>query len=172
MILLRDGITTSTWQRLKVVLLQCLFSIALIVCCRTSFAMKIDVSGLDAERSAQTSTSLVEKERKLLSREILLIAPNIMMLREDGNFSVWTAEALIDTLLPKLNSTSLLLAQEYNKNKTELSVPYQPVTYVKNKVTHPWQIVLIPLSEQKAIRVKAYGSDLIAPVFEEDISIR
>lgn len=102
---------------------------------------------------------LVLLRQKALQNDVIMLEGTADAIRDGGGYQSWTPTKLTEKLLSTVN------IRERNANK---DLEFE---YVTDKPTHPWEIVLIPLDEEKIIRVEAYTDDIERPFFTKEIKV-
>jgi hypothetical protein len=107
----------------------------------------------------------------LLSRElqmaVVMIESNVHNIQDGGGYQMWTASKMVDKLLI-LNQVAHA-NPDNRQNSMPSSMPR--ISYVKDKVKKPWQVVLVPDDHNKQIIIKAYGNDINHPVITRAVHV-
>lgn len=112
------------------------------------------------------SPGLAILQQKRLSYAVMMVRSNVGNLQDSGGYQMWTASKMVDALI-RLSKT----AGAHVPGEPRIKKQSPEITYVKGKVTKPWQIVLIPDDIAKKIIVKAYGRDMKKPAVVREIPV-
>lgn len=140
------------------------FGITLLTACGEAPGSKADKAYTKEELSHNPGLALLQQKR--LSYAVMMVKANVGNLQGSGGYQMWTATKMVDALirLSKTSGTHVPGEPRVKKQSPE-------ITYVKGKVTKPWQIVLIPDDAAKKIIVKAYGVDMSKPAVEREFHV-
>lgn len=119
------------------------------------------------EKSDSRIAPLQQLDKIQLQNAVTMVQINLRNMQDGGGYQSWTPTKAVDKLVPLLNSAVSALPQNSDNPTTAAKV----ITYVKNKVVHAWQVVLIPLDDDSLILIKAYGKDTINPLIEQKIKV-
>jgi len=94
------------------------------------------------------------------------VAGTFGSMHNGGGYQRWTPQKAVDKLVPLMNS-----ATAPGPGDSRLPGSAGNITYVKDEVTGPWQIVLIALEKEQKIRVEGYAYDTSVPVYTKEIHV-
>lgn len=112
------------------------------------------------------SKGLAILQQKRLSYAVIMVRANVGNLQNSGGYQMWSANKMVDALI-RLSKTS----GAHVPGEPRVKKQSPEISYVKGKVTKPWQIVLIPNDRAKKIVVKAYGGDISKPAIVREVPV-
>lgn len=132
------------------------------------FSLLLIGCGQDSADTKQQKKPTPKSDRQvgaqLLSRDlkmaVIFIEANVGNIQDGGGYQMWTASKMVDKLM-KL----------HKPDNSNTGSQKSRISYVKDKVHKPWQVVLIPDDANKQIIVKAYGDNINKPVITKKIHI-
>lgn len=115
---------------------------------------------------ASHSPGLAILHQKRLTYAVMMVRANVGNIKDSGGYQYWTPSKMVDALI-RLSQTS----GTHVPGEPRVKKQSPEITYVKGKVTKPWQIVLIPDDKAKKIIVKAYGNQIKKPAVQREIPV-
>lgn len=134
----------------------------------------VGCGGSDDKQSKKPQTNRVKQtqlqlKQHQLTRELKMavftLESNVGNLQSGPGYQMWTASKMVDKLM-QLNRSTLSTASPNQPTARQTTI-----TYSKDRVEKPWQIVLIPNDSKKEIVVKAYGADTKTPMLSKKIPV-
>jgi PBP1b-binding outer membrane lipoprotein LpoB len=116
----------------------------------------------DAKNVHQQSFKRMKEQR--LRTAVRMLVVNVGNIQNGGGYQMWTATKMADKLI-SLSQT----ASQAPTGGTKANA--QSISYTKNKVSQPWQIVLIPNDRKKQIIIMGYGGELKKPLVQTQVPV-
>lgn len=111
-------------------------------------------------------TALAMMQQRRLSHAVMMVRTNVGNIQESGGYQIWTATKMVRALI-RLSE----MADAHVPGEPRVKQGTPNITYVKHKVSKPWEIVLIPYDKEKKIVVKAYGKVMSKPAIIREIRL-
>lgn len=106
-------------------------------------------------------------KRYSLETAIASFEVNLDSLEEAG-FMQWTPSSASMEMVDVMNAAQILLPEEEAKFRQAGKPVPEPIPYVLETPTNPWQIVVIPDEAAQKIRIEGYGMDLSQPLITKE----
>ncbi|MBF0106651.1 MAG: hypothetical protein HQM16_15155 [Deltaproteobacteria bacterium] len=119
-----------------------------------------------SEKSGKLHDTLVQKQ---LQMAVTMLKTNLDGLQDVGYQSL-TAEEAADQLIQLQTTAAKPDADDDNKSPPTSNGKIK-FTYVRDKVTSPYQIVLVADEENSLINIKGYGTDTTKPLHTDQLSV-
>ncbi len=117
--------------------------------------------------SRAESGQLSAGKRYSMETAIATFESNLSLLG-DADLLTWTPSMASMEMVDVMNAAQILLPEEEAEFRQAGKPVPEPIPYVLEKPSNPWQIVVIPDDAAQTIRIEGYGMDLTQPLITKE----